>query len=263
MKPSRILIFSPAALEAEAVFLCDPAFHVLRALAQETDVFDVLYHTAPDAVLMDDAFPGQDMLRICRRMQHYMAAPPKVIFMGSRYLHARDLGVDFAFPADIQLAALPEAAHGLLGCSVPGLSVCHASLRAVHTQRLLDALGVQPNRKGRHYLQTAVETLSCFPSPPAFSMNTLYLHIASLENTGAAAVEKAIRTAIESTWLSGKLDAISALFGYTVDPDKGKPTNSECMALLAQYVKQKTQNDLLHLAQKEVSHGTISPDHDG
>lgn len=61
----------------------------------------------------------------------------------------------------------------------------------------------------------------------------LYPSIAKKCNTTPSRVERAIRHAIEVAWNRGKVDAINALFGYTVNNHKGKPTNSEFIALIA------------------------------
>lgn len=61
----------------------------------------------------------------------------------------------------------------------------------------------------------------------------LYPAIAKANNTTPSRVERAIRHAIEVAWNRGKLETIDALFGYTVQNDKGKPTNSEFIAIIA------------------------------
>ena len=61
----------------------------------------------------------------------------------------------------------------------------------------------------------------------------LYPAIASMNNTTPSRVERAIRHAIEIAWNRGKLETLDSLFGYTVKTDKGKPTNSEFIAIIA------------------------------
>ena len=60
----------------------------------------------------------------------------------------------------------------------------------------------------------------------------LYPTIAKKRQTTASRVERAIRHAIEVAWSRGKMDTINDLFGYTVSTGKGKPTNSEFIALI-------------------------------
>ena len=54
-----------------------------------------------------------------------------------------------------------------------------------------------------------------------------------MNNTTPSRVERAIRHAIEIAWNRGKLETLENLFGYTIQQDKGKPTNSEFIAIIA------------------------------
>ena len=65
----------------------------------------------------------------------------------------------------------------------------------------------------------------------------LYPTIAKKYQTTASRVERAIRHAIEVAWSRGKMDTIDELFGYTVNGGKGKPTNSEFIALVADRIR--------------------------
>ena len=65
----------------------------------------------------------------------------------------------------------------------------------------------------------------------------LYPTIAKNHKTTSSRVERAIRHAIEVAWSRGKMDTIEELFGYTVSSRKGKPTNSEFVALIADKIR--------------------------
>ena len=70
----------------------------------------------------------------------------------------------------------------------------------------------------------------------------LYPTVAKMHQTTASRVERAIRHAIEVAWSRGKLDTLDHLFGYTVSNGKGKPTNSEFIALIADTIRLETKN---------------------
>ena len=70
----------------------------------------------------------------------------------------------------------------------------------------------------------------------------LYPTIAKKHQTTASRVERAIRHAIEVAWSRGKMDTIDELFGYTVSTGKGKPTNSEFIALIADKIRLEYKN---------------------
>lgn len=65
----------------------------------------------------------------------------------------------------------------------------------------------------------------------------LYPTIAKMHNTTPSRVERAIRHAIEVAWNRGKMDTINELFGYSIQAGKGKPTNSEFIALIADKIR--------------------------
>ena len=70
----------------------------------------------------------------------------------------------------------------------------------------------------------------------------LYPTVAKRHQTTASRVERAIRHAIEVAWSRGKLDTLDELFGYTVSNGKGKPTNSEFIALIADTLRLEYKN---------------------
>ena len=87
------------------------------------------------------------------------------------------------------------------------------------------------------YLRTAI--LSTYYNIELLGQVTkvLYPDIARQYSTTASRVERAIRHAIEVAWSRGKMDTIDELFGYTVSVGKGKPTNSEFIAMIADRLK--------------------------
>ena len=70
----------------------------------------------------------------------------------------------------------------------------------------------------------------------------LYPTVAKKHQTTSSRVERAIRHAIEVAWSRGKLDTVDELFGYTVSNGKGKPTNSEFIALIADTLRLEYKN---------------------
>ena len=65
----------------------------------------------------------------------------------------------------------------------------------------------------------------------------LYPAIVKKHNTTSSRVERAIRHAIEVAWSRGRIETIDELFGYTINEGKGKPTNSEFIALIADRIR--------------------------
>ena len=69
----------------------------------------------------------------------------------------------------------------------------------------------------------------------------LYPTIAKKFQTTSSRVERAIRHAIEVAWNRGKMETLDAMFGYTINTGKGKPTNSEFIALIADKIRLQYQ----------------------
>ena len=98
---------------------------------------------------------------------------------------------------------------------------------------ILREIGIPAHIKGYQYIRDAIGIVVERREILAAVTKELYPMIAEKNHTTPSRVERAIRHAIEVAWNRGKLDTIEALFGYTVKTDKGKPTNSEFIALIA------------------------------
>ncbi|MFI3200154.1 MAG: sporulation transcription factor Spo0A [Eubacteriales bacterium] len=102
---------------------------------------------------------------------------------------------------------------------------------------MIHEIGVPAHIKGYQYLREAimmsVEDLEMLNS----ITKILYPTIAKQFRTTPSRVERAIRHAIEVAWSRGKMETLDALFGYTVHTGKGKPTNSEFIALIADKIR--------------------------
>ena len=73
----------------------------------------------------------------------------------------------------------------------------------------------------------------------AKAIKELYPNVATKHKTTVAKVERSIRHAIEVCWLKGRIDVLEDTFGYTISPERGKPTNSEFIAMVADKMRMK------------------------
>lgn len=102
---------------------------------------------------------------------------------------------------------------------------------------IIHEIGVPAHIKGYQYLREAI-IMSVNDMEMLNSITKiLYPEIAKKYQTTPSRVERAIRHAIEVAWSRGKMDTIDELFGYTVSNGKGKPTNSEFVALIADKIR--------------------------
>ena len=102
---------------------------------------------------------------------------------------------------------------------------------------MLHEIGIPAHIKGYHYLRDAI--IMSVKDMDVLNAITkiLYPTVAKKYQTTSSRVERAIRHAIEVAWSRGKLDTLDELFGYTVSTGKGKPTNSEFIALIADTIQ--------------------------
>lgn len=107
---------------------------------------------------------------------------------------------------------------------------------------MIHEIGIPAHIKGYHYLRDAI--IMAIEDMDVLNAITkvLYPTVAKKHQTTSSRVERAIRHAIEVAWSRGKLDTLDDLFGYTVSNGKGKPTNSEFIALIADTIRLEYKN---------------------
>jgi len=111
------------------------------------------------------------------------------------------------------------------------------NLLELDVTELFHELGIPANIRGYHYLRDAIVFSAKDTEMLVSVTKMLYPTIAKKYNTTAPRVERAIRHAIETCWTRGKSEQIYKLFGYTVTSEKGKPSNTEFIAMVADKVR--------------------------
>lgn len=107
---------------------------------------------------------------------------------------------------------------------------------------IIHEIGVPAHIKGYQYLREAIMMSVTDMEMLNSITKILYPTIAKKFQTTPSRVERAIRHAIEVAWSRGKMDTIDELFGYTIHNGKGKPTNSEFIALIADKIRLEYKN---------------------
>lgn len=98
-------------------------------------------------------------------------------------------------------------------------------------------MGVPAHIKGYQYIRTAIMMVVEDMDMLNYITKQLYPTIAKKYKTTSSRVERAIRHSIEVAWSRGKQETMDEIFGYTVDTGKGKPTNSEFIAMVADCIR--------------------------
>lgn len=105
--------------------------------------------------------------------------------------------------------------------------------------RVIHQIGVPAHIKGYQYLRTAILMTIADNDIINSVTKVLYPSVAKKYQTTTSRVERAIRHAIEVAWDRGDLDTLNAYFGYTIQNNRGKPTNSEFIAMIADNMRLK------------------------
>ena len=198
----------------------------------------------PDVVILDGIMPRLDGLGILEKLQNEnIEKPPICIMLSAMTLEkvtqrALDLGADYymAKPFDME-TLVHRIRHLNKEQSTAKPTDRNVKQSAVNLEarvtNILHEIGVPAHIRGYHYMREAIMMAVGDIDVLNYITKELYPSIAKRCNTTPSRVERAIRHAIEVAWSRGKVDAIDSLFGYTVNNHKGKPTNSEFIALIA------------------------------
>ena len=226
-------------LRFEALLGNAGTLHVIGSGGGEAILND-LSSLRPDFLLLDGVLSGTDSLYILRWMGERMPAPPRVLYLGREaewVKAALSKGADAAALWDCGDEELLRLTKAAAEKPLPRLSEPWEADRLGIAEKLAARLGIPNALKGKDDICRAASALACAPQLGASYSGLLYPFIAAQRETSPHAVEKAIRAAVEHTWLHGDLGAIQQLFGYSVDAERGKPTNAEFLSMLAGHVQ--------------------------
>ena len=156
-----------------------------------------------------------------------------------------DAGVDYYFLKPFDVNVMAQRIIQISGWKnekaplvVKDSVVSDAQLELMITE-IIHQIGVPAHIKGYHYLREAI-ILSIKNSDIINSVTKLlYPTVAKKHNTTASRVERAIRHAIEVAWDRGNIDVLDSYFGYTIQNERGKPTNSEFIAMISDHLSLK------------------------
>lgn len=160
----------------------------------------------------------------------------KAISLGAEYYIVKPFNLDILMKRINQLAGVEESKDSKIQYARAVLTNNEeddVKSLEIDITNIIHEIGVPAHIKGYHYLRNAIIMVVEDIDLLGAITKELYPAIAKANNTTPSRVERAIRHAIEVAWNRGKLETINSLFGYTVQNDKGKPTNSEFIAIIA------------------------------
>ncbi len=212
-----------------------------------TELLKLIREKQPDVVLMDLVLQGRDGLSILREFSGKTGYCPAFLivssFMQERVVkESATLGAYFfiAKPCDVhdlfdrvrEVARSSRSAAGLSAVKGGKRTVGDREIESMATD-VIHEIGVPAHIKGYQYIREAlVQPVKDMDLINAVT-KALYPMVAKKYATTPSRVERAIRHAIEVAWDRGDIEVLQKYFGYTVSNIKGKPTNSEFVALIS------------------------------
>lgn len=208
----------------------------------------------PDIALIDVFMPGLDSIGVLNALERLsMDSRPGVIVMSafqSPKLESDVLeaGADLYMvkPFDygklaIKMHELARAQSRPSSARISSRRYSESSLEVTITD-IIHQIGVPAHIKGYHYLRYAIMTAVENPDIINAVTKQLYPSVAKRFDTTSSRVERAIRHAIEVAWDRGDVDVLNSYFGYTIHNSRGKPTNSEFIAMISDKLRLGMRN---------------------
>ena len=231
---------------------------VIASADDGEEALRIIKEKQPDVVLLDLIMPKMDGLSVMEKvnMDEQITKRPEFIIVTAvgqeritedAFRKGASYYVMKPFHNDMILSRIKDAGNGERKNSSESESRNAVSKKQEYNLEtrvtdMIHEIGIPAHIKGYHYLRDAIIMAVDDMDVLNAITKVLYPTIAKMHQTTASRVERAIRHAIEVAWSRGKLDTLDELFGYTVSNRKGKPTNSEFIALIADTIRLENKN---------------------
>lgn len=202
---------------------------------------EMLEQGMPDVMILDLIMPHLDGIGVLEKLaMEYEDERPKVIILtafGQEAMTKRavELGANYYILKPFDLEVLANRVRQLSNNQVEPARNSLPRVRNldVEVTNLIHQMGVPAHVRGYQYIRDAIIMVVEETSLLGAVTKELYPAIAEKYNTTPSRVERAIRHAIELAWDRGNVELMNKFFGYTIDVERGKPTNSEFIAMVA------------------------------
>ncbi|MGI6422242.1 MAG: sporulation transcription factor Spo0A [Syntrophomonadaceae bacterium] len=233
----------------KSYFTNDPDFQLIDVCTNGMEVINVLQKEEVEVLILDLIMPYMDGIGVLEKINSMnLEKRPRVIILtafGQENItqKAVQLGVDYYILKPFDLDVLGDRVRQVVRdnkgedspVSIPPTAMPARNSRnlEVEVTRVIHEIGVPAHVKGYQYLRDAIMLVVDEINYLGAVTKELYPTIAQKYDTTPSRVERAIRHAIELAWDRGDVDKINKVFGYTISGEKGKPTNSEFIAIIA------------------------------
>ncbi len=227
----------------------DAGYNVLLCQNDGMKILNAIKDYEPDIVLCDAIMPNAEAVEVIRRVNSICSKSPFFI-VGSSYnnslIENRVMSFKNAYyflkPFDTeQVINLIQHINQPAAADIFDVNNDESQIEMIVTD-IIHQIGIPAHIKGYHYLRTA--SLMSIEDEEMLESITkrLYPSVARRFDTTPSRVERAIRHAIETAWDRGDIDILTGMFGYTISVGKGKPTNSEFIALITDNLRLRFKN---------------------
>ena len=215
-------------------------FQILGTASDGEQAVRMVSECKPDILVLDLMLAKRDGISVLKAISTMEHKPVTLATSGfvTDYVAsaAAGLGARYLMLKPCDMTALVERLEEIRGGEnlrkLPTRRTDKASIEAMVTS-IIHEIGVPAHIKGYQYLREAIIIAVNDMDVINAITKVLYPQVAKAFQTTPSRVERAIRHAIEVAWDRGDLDTLQRFFGYTVSNTKGKPTNSEFIALIA------------------------------
>lgn len=216
------------------------------------DAYKLIAENRPDVIVLDLVMPKLDGLGVLKRMQAMtFEKKPKIIIYSISSIAIKMAAntsslVDYCLLKPQDAKRVCEVINDLTSIMpIKPMPIQQNILLQNQEETDLESivtdciheLGVPAHIKGYQYIRSAIMMVVENMDLLNFITKQLYPEIAKAYNTTSSRVERAIRHSIEVAWSRGKPEIMNEIFGYTIHTGKGKPTNSEFIAMVADRIR--------------------------
>jgi two-component system response regulator (stage 0 sporulation protein A) len=230
-------------------FLNQADFELVGVCSNGMEVLNILGQKQVDVLILDLIMPYMDGIGVLEKISDLQLEPrPKIIiftaFGQENVVHkAQRLGADYYMLKPFDLHILGDRVKQVSDAIQPSqdkraaasvvLPLASPKNLELEITRIIHEIGVPAHVKGYQYLRAAIMLVTEEINYLGAVTKELYPTVAKKYDTTPSRVERAIRHAIELAWDRGDVDKINKFFGFSFKGEKGKPTNSEFIALIA------------------------------
>lgn len=226
---------------------------VIHICRDGQEALDKIKELKPDILLLDVIMPHVDGIGVLESLhENHISIPitimlsavgqdlitSQAINLGAKYYILKPFEIDVLIKRIRELTTMPQTNQIQIPSNIKNQYITTNTTNVtsnleIMVTNVIHEIGVPAHIKGYQYLRDGIMMVVDDIEIINQITKQLYPDLAKKYKTTPSRVERAIRHAIEVAWGRGQLDTVNSIFGYTISSNKGKPTNSEFIAMIA------------------------------